>query len=99
MTEKEAWLELAHEYETNSTPSSVAERHITGLCLRINAFRSAPRVAMREHLSLFAPYRGAVWYWAACDNSKRTRDLRATACCFLAAMCDTVTPKRRAKGS
>ena len=83
MTEKEAWLKIGDEYETLSNPT-------IGLCVRIRAFptRMNPlKAAMRNRLFLFAPHPGDVWYWNA-DNRKQTRAFRATACCFLAAMCD-----------
>ncbi|KKK52010.1 hypothetical protein LCGC14_3109250 [marine sediment metagenome] len=92
MTEKEAWLEIARTYDGDG-PCQV------GLCWSIRDIPScAWRAAMRKRLRLFAPSRTAVWYWPI-NKSREARDLRATACCFLAAMCDTVTPKRRVKGS
>lgn len=81
MTEKEAWLELARTYEGTGHCE-------LGLCWSIREMlRCNCRVAMRKRLRLFAPGRSAAWFWPI-NKSRESRDLRATACGFLAAMCD-----------
>ena len=81
MTEKEAWLKIARTHE-GIGPCRV------GLCWSIRGLPGCNcRAAMRKRLRLLAPTRDAVWFWPI-NNSRKTRDLRATACCFLAAMCN-----------
>ncbi len=85
MTEKEAWLELAEMFEgNNGTPDLGLCDNITKLWEKdLIDFRTEDSMVYR--LSLFD--NGQVFYWPR--NTRRpTRDLRVTACGFLAAMCD-----------
>ena len=85
MTEKQAWLKFARDYD-----STKHVKHI-GLCRTIedSGVSGDMGFAMRERLRWFRPYPHAVWYWP-CNRTRLTSTLRATACCFLAAMCDDV---------
>ena len=86
MTESEAWLKAANEYENNLTPIRFGQ-HTTGLCIWISLTRGVPKRKMRRQLRLFQRTGGDVWYGPP-SNGKVTRELRATACGFLAAMAD-----------
>ena len=90
MTEKEAWLELANGIETHKEPYHTH----TGLCYRISAqldgrISKVQQTVMQRRLKIFEPSPGAVWWWWPRENTPETRTLRATACCFLAAMAET----------
>ncbi len=99
MTEKEAWLKSARK--------CILARDSCFLCHEVKHRRLNLRPQMKERLWLFRPDPdsdcGLPWWWYGygddCKDLTEANECRATACCFLAAMCDTVTPKRRGKGS
>ncbi len=80
MTEKEAWLEIARQMIEGSCGS-------VGICDAIKSIATVDMwYTMKTRLRMFSPQEGG-WYWPV--NKRRvTRTLPATACCFLAAMCD-----------
>ena len=77
MTEKEAWLDWGKRCTEKVDPVCMP-----GLCLW-----STRLPEMREHLQLFCPTGMTCddywWRWTPRGIAER-----ATACCFLAAMCD-----------
>ena len=93
MTEKAAWLELAEMFDSVEPLPIFRGEYcafpVVGICDAILRqglpLRQCSR--MRQRLTSFQPKEWAIWYWP--ENITRTsRTLRATACCFLAAMCD-----------
>ncbi len=100
MTEKEAWLEVAEMFDS-ARPTwhfRGVVGPINGICdalLHLANEQSriscdVERVMIVRLGEYFNPNGKNVWFeffWP--DNHRRTsRTLRATACCFLAAMCD-----------
>ena len=93
MTEKAAWLELAEMFDSVE-PLPIfrgvyCDFPPVGICDAIlcQGLPSRQGRRMRQRLTSFQPHEWAIWYWP--ENITRTsRTLRATACCFLAAMCD-----------
>ena len=86
MTEKETWLKIAAQFDAAGPCDAI------GICHGIDTLAAAAEAsyalcnAMKVRLRLFSPHQGG-WYWP-CDKRRVNRTLRATACCFLAAMCD-----------
>ena len=109
MTEKEAWLEIAEMFESAEPVWEYSLYPTVGICdagkrlcyQQCVIHADLNRKMMTRLGKYFNPNgKDVQWeYFWADDTQRPTRDLRATACCFLAAMCDTVTPKRRGKGS
>lgn len=97
MTEKEAWLELAEKYEPGARPpvyrddTNKLQKVSSGICfgleylqLRNDITRDMnTRMDFRLH-EFFAPGTFVAYFWPMGE----CRAERATACCFLAAMCD-----------
>ena len=84
MTESEAWLKLAEMFDNDTTTG-------VGLCYTVSDLAIDQIITgrmsrgMHRRLLLFAPRVGAIWFWPSSRNLE-IRTLRATACCFLAAM-------------
>ena len=100
MTEKEAWLEVAAMFEADAPtwkPPDIWEP-VAGICAALldlhNHQSKISLVRKREMIGRLGKYFNpdardvdCEFFWP--DNDLRpTRDIRATACCFLAAMCD-----------
>ena len=104
MTEKEAWLELAAMFDSGRR-LPVIYRHtniwrVEGICDGICHLKDRGKISdtvagLMEKYLYDSFDNGRIYFW----GRNGARQPRATACCFLAAMCDTVTPKRRVKGS
>ena len=111
MTEKEAWLEIAEMFDSQgptwqyygmAEPVAGICDALLQLCSQRRKISLDGRRTMINRLGKYFNPNGKNpsfdFFWP--NNRLRiNRTLRATACCFLAAMCDTVTPKRRGKGS
>lgn len=88
MTEKEAWLGMAYR--------CVVARDNHFLCHKVNRRRLNLRPQIKERLWLFRPDLDSDcgepwWYWGTegeVETLQEANDQRATACCFLAAMCN-----------
>ena len=78
MTEKEAWLEIADKcVETRDDAVFLCHETMDG--------------QMRKRLEMFKPLTSCFVWWERRNDSDpagEVNDQRATACCFLAAMCD-----------
>ena len=105
MTEKEAWLEIAEMFDSQEPTWCPG---VMGICWATVTLQHrgmigyATKHEMINRLGEYFNPNGKDptrdFFWPQ-DTRGVNRTLRATACCFLAAMCDTVTPKRRVKGS
>ena len=97
MTEKQAWLELASKYEPGARPPVYRDRSKTlmkissGICLGLEYLELRDDITkdmcntMDERLhEFFAPDCFVAYFWPKGE----CRAERATACGFLAAMCD-----------
>ena len=99
MTEKEAWLRIAEMFESGGPTWKwyATSPTIVGICQATAKLRSdflidwwmkdAMNARLAEHFNPNGKDPVFEFFWP--ENLRRTsRDLRATACCFLAAMCD-----------
>ena len=97
MTEKEAWLELAGKYEPGARPPTYRdiggklEKVSSGICFGLEYLHLRDDITedvdytMNDRLhEFFAPGAFVAYFWPEGE----CRAERATACGFLAAMCD-----------
>ena len=95
MTESEAWLNLAETFEADRPLPHYPKYLLVGICSQMGMLASqrAISIYMLKRMTArldecFNPNGVDMnwnFFWA--ENDRRpTRDLRATACCFLAAM-------------
>ena len=93
MTEKEAWLELAEMFGSGSRLPSIypdiSTYRVRGICDGIDYLEDRgkiPNVLMLPmEKRLYESFdNGCIYFW----GRNGARKPRATACCFLAAMCD-----------
>ena len=96
MTEKEAWLKIARMFTSGNLPLVIDARRtfrVDGICrgtlyLRKRGFIDRQReMEMDHHLEwrFRPPDTPGGYYW---PRNQDHHGERATACCFLAAMCD-----------
>ena len=111
MTESEVWLKLAEMFDSAKPTwkfSGMVEP-VAGICDALlvilwdeESISLAQKHAMTDRLGEYFNPNGkdvrCDFFWP--NNRRRTsRTLRATACCFLAAMSDPLTPSKRRNGS
>lgn len=89
MTEKEAWLHIAAEYASRRKLPCLGLCYYAGnIMVECDLIEASMGRTMCGRVFLFKPSPKADgWYWPQ-NFTRATRDLRATAACFLAAMCD-----------
>ena len=98
MTEREAWLELAETFGADRPlPMHPRGWSLYGICSQLGRLyrQGTIPLCMEERMTTrldecFNPNSVDLrknFFWDAHDR-RPTRDLRATACCFLAAMCE-----------
>ncbi len=100
MTEKETWLRIAEMFDS-AEPTwmwCAMLEPVAGICDALGQLawqqREISRDERQEMIERLGEYFNPNGYDPACDffwpNDRRrtSRTLRATACCFLAAMCD-----------
>ena len=100
MTEKEAWLRLAEIFGADGELPTHFDWPLIGICSQTKTLvhrRSITRYMQRRMIRRLDKYFNpngfnpeSQFFWLP-NTNRPTRTLRATACCFLAAMCDPLT--------